>query len=261
MTDSEKSSRNRSDGRRARADLNSPLVENGLRIRGASMTRTETFTDAAFAFAVTLMVVSIDAVPTSLDSLIAAAKGIPAFGLSFLMIMLFWRGHWAWSRRYGLEDLPSVFLSCLLVFVLLCYIYPLKFMVSVFVAWISGWSVTTGVSGAFGVKELYALFAIYGIGFSAMSGVIALLYAHAWRRREALELNAAERVDAKGDIGVWSILAAVGGLSVLLALFWPPSVVPVPGLVYWILPVAIPLFNSRVERRRRECETGTTARE
>lgn len=34
-------------------------VKNGFRLRGMDMTRTETFTDAAFAFALTLLVVSV----------------------------------------------------------------------------------------------------------------------------------------------------------------------------------------------------------
>ena len=37
--------------------------KNGIRQRGMDMTRLETFTDAAFAFAVTLLVISVDDVP------------------------------------------------------------------------------------------------------------------------------------------------------------------------------------------------------
>jgi hypothetical protein len=49
----------------------------GFRIRGADMTRVETFTDAAFAFAVSLLVISSDAVPTSFDQLTDALLGVP----------------------------------------------------------------------------------------------------------------------------------------------------------------------------------------
>lgn len=95
-----------------------------IRPRGLEMTRTETFTDAAFAFALTLLVVSIDSIPASYAELLDAVQGIPAFGLSCALLFLFWYGHWNWSRRYGLEDFPSIALSFLLVFVVLCYVYP-----------------------------------------------------------------------------------------------------------------------------------------
>ena len=53
-------------------------VKNGVRLRGAQMTRLETFTDAAFAFAVTLLVISVDDVPRSYDAFIVALQGVPA---------------------------------------------------------------------------------------------------------------------------------------------------------------------------------------
>lgn len=73
----------------------------GFRLRGLDMTRVETFTDAAFAFAVTLLVISIDQVPRSYPEMVRALEGLPAFGFSFALIMLFWHAHWAWSRRSG----------------------------------------------------------------------------------------------------------------------------------------------------------------
>ena len=77
------------------SDLDSLPVKDGFRLRGMDMTRTETFTDAAFAFAVTLLVISIDAVPTTYDELLIAVQGIPAFGLACALLFLFWYGHWS----------------------------------------------------------------------------------------------------------------------------------------------------------------------
>jgi uncharacterized membrane protein len=52
------------------------------------MTRLETFTDAAFAFAVTLLAVSIDEIPNDYESLLLALKGTPAFAASFALLLL-----------------------------------------------------------------------------------------------------------------------------------------------------------------------------
>ncbi len=61
-------------------------VQGGFRLRGLEMTRLETFCDAAFAFAVTLLVISGEGIPGSYQELIVALKGIPAFAASFAAI-------------------------------------------------------------------------------------------------------------------------------------------------------------------------------
>lgn len=72
--------------------------------RGKEMTRLETFADASFAFAITLLVISVGKIPQNSEELILALKKVPAFALSFASIIWFWIGHRKWSRRYGLED-------------------------------------------------------------------------------------------------------------------------------------------------------------
>ncbi len=66
-------------------------VEDGFRLRGMDMTRLETFIDAAFAFATTMLVISIGQIPGNYEELILALKQIPACASSFFIIMLYWR--------------------------------------------------------------------------------------------------------------------------------------------------------------------------
>ena len=98
--------------------------------RQRQTTRLETFVDAAFAFALTMLVVSVDSVPQSFDELVEAIKRVPAFAASFLITVMFWLGHYRWSRRYGIEDTGSVVLSLALVFLVLVFLYPLRLMMS-----------------------------------------------------------------------------------------------------------------------------------
>ena len=106
--------------------------------RGREVTRIEAFVDAAFAFAVTLLVISFDAIPDSVPALVAALKGVPAFAASFALLAWIWWSHAAWSRRYGLDDGRSVLLSLLLVFLVLVYVYPLRLRVVLVVGVLMG---------------------------------------------------------------------------------------------------------------------------
>jgi hypothetical protein len=224
------------------ADLELQPVKEGFRLRGVEMTRTETFTDAAFAFALTLLVVSIDAVPTTYEELLLAMRGIPAFGLSCALLFLFWYGHWNWSRRYGLEDFPSIVLSFFLVFVMLCYVYPMKYVSSIFVAWVTEERVDVGATIT-SPEELYRIFIIYSIGFVALCIVMLLLYLRAWSQRWSLQLDDVERYITRGEIGSWLILISVGTLAILMGFFAPRHPLTVPGWAYVVLPVVMPIWG------------------
>ena len=87
----------------------------------------EGFADAVFAFALTLPVVSLE-VPNTFDELLATMRGFFAFAISFLLLYQVWYDHYKFFRRYGLNDDFTMHLSTLLLFVVLFYIYPLKFL-------------------------------------------------------------------------------------------------------------------------------------
>ena len=70
------------------------------------MSRVEGFTDAVFAFAVTLLVVALE-VPHSFEGLLNVVRGLPAFIICFALLMQFWNAHYKYHRRYGLDDTVS----------------------------------------------------------------------------------------------------------------------------------------------------------
>jgi uncharacterized membrane protein len=223
-----------------------------FRLRGLEMTRLETFTDAAFAFALTLLVISLEP-PTSAAALRDALRGIPAFLTSGALLMTFWWGHHEWSRRYGLDDGPTVIVSCALVFTVLVYVVPLRFMSGLFFVWVgalSGLPVGPREIQFSAPQDADTMFTIYGFGFMAMAGSLALLYLHAWRRRRELELSPAEAFETLSDAGVWGIVAATGALSALLAGLLTPSLVGWPGWVYMLLPLVTPPYSRAMNRRR-----------
>jgi hypothetical protein len=127
------------------------------------------------------MVVAIDLGGTKIlaGAVDARTEILPAFGLSCALLFLFWHGHWNWSRRYGLEDFASMVLSFFFVFVMLCYIYPMKYVTSILVAWITDRRLEVGANIS-STDELYGIFTIYSIGFVSLCIAVLLLYLRAW---------------------------------------------------------------------------------
>ena len=160
----------------------------GFRLRGIAMTRLETFIDAAFAFAVTMMVIAAERVPDDISALLVAFRHVPAFVGSVLVLGIFWRGHWVWSRRYGLEDGVSIIISWALLVTILIYIYPLKAIFGSMFHLLSDGELGQPL-GVRNAAQFRALFAIYAIGFMAIALEILLLYLRAWKLREPLRLQ------------------------------------------------------------------------
>ena len=108
------------------SELASLPVEHEFRLRGLEVSRLDTFIDAAFAFVLTLLVISFDEIPSNFAEMVDAMKRIPAFAFSFAALMMFWLAHRRWSRRYGVEDSGTIPVSLAVIFVVLVYVYPLR---------------------------------------------------------------------------------------------------------------------------------------
>ena len=219
----------------------------GFRLRGTDTTRLETFVDAAFAFAMTMVVISVSEIPRNYPELITALKGIPAFAASFALIMLFWSGHRSWSRRYGLEDGRSITLSLGLIFVMLVYVYPLKLMFSSFFSWLTGGWLPSQF-GIAGNREMLGLFMIYGVGYGAMAGALALLHLQARSQGSRLGLDALERVRTEEQVASWSVQALTGLASAAFAGSMPEKLALWAGFVYCTLPISMPWITRRYQR-------------
>jgi hypothetical protein len=212
------------------------------------MTRLETFIDAAFAFAVTMMVIAAERIPDDITALLAAFKHVPAFIASIAVLGIFWRGHWLWSRRYGLEDGVSVFISWALLVTILIYIYPLKAIFgSMF------YLLTDGQFGQpLGIRsetQYRTIFAIYAVGFTAIAVEIQLLFLRAWQLRAPLRLNERELFLTREDWRGWSIPVAVGITSLVLALTLPITHISWCGWIYFSMVIVVPVHR-RISRWR-----------
>jgi uncharacterized membrane protein len=222
------------------ADLDALPRLDGFRLRGIEMTRLETFIDAAFAFSVTMMVIAAERVPDEISGLLAAFKHVPAFLASVVVLGIFWRGHWLWSRRYGLEDGVSSFISWALLATILIYIYPLKAIFGSMFHLLSN-----GLLGQpLGVRttlQARAIFSIYAAGFIAIALEILLLHWRAWQLRVPLRLNAREERLTRSEIFGWGIPLTVGMAALVLALAAPSRYISWSGWIYFSMAILVPV--------------------
>src|SRR5207247_4641660 len=106
------------------ADLDALPRLHGFRLRGIEMTRLETFIDAAFAFAISMLVIAAQQIPDNIQALLAAFKNVPTFVCCIAVLGIYWRGRWLWSRGYGLEDGVWVFIRSALIVAILILFLP-----------------------------------------------------------------------------------------------------------------------------------------
>lgn len=152
----------------------------GFQLRGHEVKRIETFSDAVFAFAVTLLIVSLE-VPHTFDELMTTMRGFFAFGICFTLLVLIWHEQHVFFRRYGMDDTWTIALNCALIFIVLFYVYPLKFLFSL----IFSDSIYGSGKSPFSIEtnQFPLLMVIYGVGFILIYFILTLLYAHALEKR------------------------------------------------------------------------------
>lgn len=210
-----------------------------FRWRGGEITRVEGFSDAVFAFAVTLLVVSLE-VPRTFDELLEAMRGFVAFAVCFLLLLLVWYWHYSFFRRYGLQDTFTIVMNGILLFVVLFYVYPLKFLFTLVIDQATGRGELVTLANGTTIPRIEEgqspiLLAIYGLGYLAIALIFAILHLHAYRQRAALGLTPLEALITTHSIQRFLLTGGIGLLSVLIALLGGPSASSLAGPTYMLL--------------------------
>ena len=185
----------------------------GFRLRGLGFSRLDAFSDVVFGFALTLLVVSLE-VPKSYEELHHLWYGFLPFGISFLLLMLVWYGHYTFFRRFGTHDAGTVWLNGLLLFVVLFYVYPLKFL------FLSAFGQNDVVTTGHDVREVVLLFSA---GIAAIYLLFSALYANAYRQRVKLALTTVETMLTRNFIVEEAGTGLIGVLVCVVAAILPGS--------------------------------------
>lgn len=219
------------------------LVErSGFRWRGGEVSRLEQFSDVVFAVALALLVVSLD-VPATVTELLVVLRQFPAFGITFAVFTWIWYSHYVYFRRFGFVDALTTALNAGLLFLVLFYAYPLRFM---FGALVEGF---VGGPFSFTFAEGRLLLVIYSLGFVGVFGMFALLYGHALRLADELELNPLEVLVTRATMQAHLLVVVIGVGCAALAAFGPAWATPVAGFGYAAIGPAMWWHWSRVSRQ------------
>lgn len=208
-----------------------------FRWRGGDVSRVEGLSDGVFAFALTLLVVSLS-VPQNFFEVWITIRDFPAFAMSFAVLIMCWYSNYIFFRRYGLEDFFTMFVNTLILFLVLFYVFPLRFMATLIWRQIIGDDVKSMFAlpanapvASLPGGQTFWLVILYGIGIIGIFGLYLVLKLHALRLRRHLELDRIEIYLTKVAIAadaIWIITAVV---SISLSFFSPP----LAGLSYCLL--------------------------
>jgi uncharacterized membrane protein len=182
-----------------------------FRNRGVDVSRMEGFSDTVFGFALTLLIIQTQPQLTFAD-LTKIIHYLVVFLICFASLAYVWYSHYLFCRRYGLEDGWTILLNLALLFVILFYVYPLRFVYTLAVA------PSLLPQDAITNSQVPALFVIYGLGFTAVFFILALLYMHAYRLRGTLDLSEVETYDTVTALIGTLVMVLTGLISVGIAL-------------------------------------------
>jgi uncharacterized membrane protein len=233
---------------------NAAGTHNGVPWRSHEVARIEALSDAVFAFAVTLLIVALE-VPETFGELWAKMHGFVAFAIGFAILFHVWYNQHSFFRRFGLQDAWTIVLNGALLFLILFYVYPLKFLFTLLV------SEFMGEKGMIRLKDgqlvpmlesaeqARTMMVIYGAGFASVFGIFVLLYFHALRQKEQLSLSEQEQFDARESLEQNAIMVLIGLASMTIAHL--SGNISLAGVTYVLIGPAITIQRTLRGRQRR----------
>lgn len=228
----------------------------GFRYRGLQSTRLENLSDSVFGFAITLLVISSQ-VPNNYLELQVSMYGFLGFIFCTMLLLGLWNNHSNFFLYYGLIDNTIKTLNALFLFVLLFYVYPLKYLFSYI-----GTAIYISIKEGFGddseafnqtlqilreeklsVVQWQDLMIRFGLGLFFIYLIVLLMHMHAYKKAGELQLEAREKFITRTFIHEYLILIAITVLSMLVVIIFGGRAAPYSGMVYLLTLIVLPLYK------------------
>jgi len=232
-------------------------VKNDTKFKAEYNNRMVALSDGVFALTIAILLIASN-VPSNFEELMAFVYDIPPFGICIIFIYWIWNEQNRVFQFYNLFDGKMNFLNMLLLFFVLVYVYPLKFLMKWMFTFL-GSAIQGTVREDFDeitemipMEKVPLLMVIYSIGFICIFLCLYLMHKHGIAQKENLGLNQRQILETvlhKNQslhtlgVGILSFLFAVGGI-----LFHAPLGAFLSGIVYNLLWVS-GMINTRKHNR------------
>ncbi len=232
-------------GIRAKLKSKKSRSKAGFKFRGVDNTRIEALSDGVFAIAIGLLLLSSRNPETYADLEKFMVDFVP-FGATISLLMVIWYQHYLFFIRYGLKDPLTVAVNTFLLFLLLFYVYPLKFLMQVLYKMIT--YAFTGDSRGFDdlfttmlpLRDAPQLMIYYGMGAVLIFMTISALYMIALMKKSSLNLTPQEEFETKSSMITNLLMAVPPTLSILITKLAPGNdafAFSAAGLIYLTYPI------------------------
>ena len=235
-------------------DTKKRVSDEGFRYRGLETTRLENLSDAVFCFSINLFVITSE-VPTNYLELQVSMYGFLGFIFCTMLLLSLWSNHGNFFQHYGLVDKTVKVLNALFLFVLLFYVYPLKYLFSYMgtvlyallkrglgddsLAFKQAWRIMA--EQELSTAEWKDLMIRFGLGLFFIYSIILLMHLHALKKSDYLQLNSVEKYITKTFIHQYFLLMLITVLSMLVVLIFGGAAAPYSGMMYLLAAVVLPI--------------------
>jgi uncharacterized membrane protein len=228
-----------------------------FRNRSRGVSRIEAFSDVVFGFSLTLLVVSLE-VPHTFTDLLADMRGFVPFAVCFALFAQVWWLHHNFFRRYGLDDIATATLNFILLFVVLFYTYPLKFLFTGIFNQLTGHEEVRDASGKMipwiQPQQAPTLMIIYGLGYATVFVIFTLLYWNALRQKQELDLTPMELFETHTSVMEGVFQAGVGIICAVVATALPANVAGLAGYTFFLIPIGMTIIGMARGKARHRIE-------
>ncbi|WP_306016592.1 TMEM175 family protein [Oceanicaulis sp. MMSF_3324] len=226
--------------------------------RGRDVSRIENLSDIVFALVLALA--ATQSIPTTFDELAGLWRDALSLAACFALIIFLWRTHHVFFRRYDLQDSVVSTLNAVLLFLLLAYIYPLKFMTDFVINLYTGYYTAAHPPNAvLEYAQVKWLYLIYGGFFAAVFGLFALLYAHALRHADDIGLDPVERIYTRYEVEFALGVVVLSILIVVSAFMLPTTYSAFVGMAYALMGVVAWIAGGRATAKVKTVDSTASA--
>jgi uncharacterized membrane protein len=230
-----------------------------FRFRGEEPGRLENFSDAVFALAITLLLISTSA-PSNFEQIKKFVWELIPFCACIVLIVLIWHEHFVFYYRYGFRNTKVIVLNTIFLIIVLFYVYPLKFLckfllLNPLARVFNQQNLLIELSEMSKPEDTAPLMIIYGAGAASIFLVLMSMYRYALKNSHLLQLTKIEEFDTRMSMIGNLLMATVPMLSVILAFLFRNNATLaglISGFVYFLYMPLMFTFGVRRTKRRKK---------